>query len=384
MHPQRDVLNFLSPRILFFCALVLLTLALTACTAYPSGDSLPRPSFFSSPVAQITIFPSPTPSPTLTIPPPTPTPIPARISTTINVRSGPGTAYSSLGLLTASQTIQVIGQDGSGEWYLILYPSAETGLGWVAAVYVQLEAAVTPPAIVTPSPTASGPTGRALQRLNVRSGPGLSFDTVGVLEAETTINLSGRNPNSTWLQILYPEGPGGHGWVSAAYVQVEDISGLPVLNEFGAPIPSTSTGPTALPMSPTPTVGPARVDGDTAANPSARVVFSPGGTQRFLYNDEVSLPEGDVADWIAFTPYALAGETAHLELKLTCVGNGELAVELWRQGGERVEGWGELACNSPPISIFLKDEQPYLLRLSPKASSTLVLVSYTLTIHNEP
>lgn len=378
MRPRRVVLTFLSPRTLLY-ALVLLTLALAACTAYPSRDSLPSPS----PATQLTIFPSPTPSSTPTVPPPTPTPIPARASATIHVRSGPGATFASLGLLAADQAIQVVGQDGSGEWYLILYPSAETGLGWVSATYVQIDAAVTPPAIVTPSPTAAGPSGRVLQRLNVRSGPGLSFDSLGVLEAETIVNLSGRNANSTWLQIRYPQGPGGRGWVSAAYVQVEDISGLPVLNEFGAPIPSTNAGPTPIPMTPTPTVGPARMDGDTAAKPSARVAFSPNGTQRFLYSDEVSLPEGDIADWIAFTPYALAGETAHIELELTCAGNGALTVELW-QAEEIVEGWGTLACNNAPTSILLKSGQPYLLRLSPKASSALVYVSYTLTIHNEP
>lgn len=382
MRLQRDALLLFFPQT-FARALALSALALTACSASPSKDSLSLPSSSPSPAARITIFPSPTPSPTRTVPPPTPTPIPARASVTLNARSGPGATYSSIGLLAANQTIQVIGQDGSGAWYLILYPSAETGIGWVAAAYVQLEATVTPPAVVTPSPTASGPTGRVLQRLNVRSGPGLSFDALGVLEAETIVNLSGRNPNSTWLQILYPQGPGGRGWVSAAYVQAEDISGLPVLNEFGVPLPSTTAGPTPIPRTPTPTLGPARADGDAVANPSVRVVFSPGGTRRFLYSDEVSLPEGDAEDWIAFTPYALDGKTAHLELRLTCTGNGDLAVELWQEG-EVVEGWGKIACNGASVSVLLKSGQPYLLRLSPKASFALTHVSYTLIVINEP
>ncbi len=382
MRIRRGVLTLLSTRT-SLCALALLATALTTCSAPLERDSPALPSSTLSPAARITILPSPTPLPTRALPSPTPTPIPARTSATLHVRSGPGATYSSLGLLAAHQRIQVIGQDGSGEWYLILYPSAEAGLGWVAAAYVRLETEVTPPAMITPSPTASGPTGRVLQRLNVRSGPGLSFDPLGMLEAETVVHLSGRNPTSTWLQILYPRGPGGRGWVSAAYVQVEDISGLPVLNEFGVPIPATTTGPTPIPMTPTPTLGPARADGDTAARPSADVIFLPRGTRRFFYSDDISRPTGDAEDWIRFIPYALAGETARLEVGLICWGNGEPTVELW-QDGEIAGGWRKPACNSAPASILLKSGQPYLLRLSLPESSTLVYVSYTLSIHNEP
>ena len=362
-----------------FCG-VGLWLLLAACAA--TQPASPKPASPATPEAQITLFPTPTPSPTVSLPPPTPTPIPAHTTTTINVRAGPGVNYPSLGLLAANQTVQIIGQDEGGEWYLILYPTAEAGHGWVAAPYVQRQATVSPPVIAPSSPTASGPLGRTSQRLNVRSGPGLSFESLGVIEAETTVNLTGRNRNSTWLQIQYPPGPGGHGWISAAYVQVEDILSLPVLDEFGSPVPVLTAGPTSRPMTPTPTLGPARADGDSAQNPAVRVFFSPTGSRTFLYSSDVSLPEGDAADWVEFTPYAASGGITSVTLRLTCEGNGEIQVEVW-QDGETPQAWEKPACNGEPVSVTLKAGVPYLVRLSPEPSASLTLIRYTLAVSND-
>ncbi len=361
--------------VLFLAALVL-----TGCAAPPSGRAEVYPS--SSPAVHITVFPSLTSSPTQTVPPPTSTPVLAYTRTTLNVRSGPGTGYSSLGLLPANQKVQVLGQDGSGAWYLILYPTAESGQGWVAATYIQIEEGISLPVAISPTPTPSGPVGRVTQRLNVRSGPGLSFDSLGTLEAETTVNLTGRNQNSTWLQILYPPGPGGHGWVSASYVRVEDVSGLPILDEFGMPIPSTTAGPTSRPMTPTPTIGPAHADGDSAGNPSVRVIFSLTGARQFVYSDDLSSPEGDAEDWIEFTPYALLGSRARVTLLLTCEGNGLLVAE-FLQGEELQNTKSLLACNQPPLTLDLTGGIPYLLRLRLQPSASLQYVFYTLSVKND-
>lgn len=355
---------------------------LVGCAAGLSDQADVSPSQSPSPAGQITIFPSSTPSPTFTLSPPTSTPVPAYTSATLNVRAGPGVSYPSLGLLPANQQVQVLGQDESGAWYLILYPAAESGTGWVAASYIQIEEGISLPVAISFTPTPSGPVGRLTQRLNVRSGPGLSFESLGTLEAETTVHLSGRNQNSTWLQILYPPGPAGHGWISAAYVQVEDVSNLPILDEFGMPLPSTTAGPTSRPMTPTPTVGPARADKDAMGNPNARVAFSPSGTRLFIYSDDISSPAGDAEDWIEFTPYALPNASARITLQLTCEGNGLLRIEL-RQGEEIQKPENLLACNQPPLTLNLKGGIPYLLRLSLQPSVSPQYVFYTLSVKND-
>lgn len=56
--------------------------------------------------------------------------------------------------------------------------------------------------------------------LNVRRGPGTNYPVVGQLQQNDVVEISGKNADSTWLQIVYPTGTIGRGWISAAYAQV--------------------------------------------------------------------------------------------------------------------------------------------------------------------
>jgi uncharacterized protein YraI len=302
----------------------------------------------------------------------------------INVRAGPGIGFASVGLLDAKQEVQIAGRNEAGDWYLILYPAGPQGYGWVAAEYIKAAHTAALPVIPPSGPrnTPAGVSGRVTQRLNVRSGPGVSFNILGILEADTTVSLTGKNQNGTWLQIAYPEGPNGKGWVTAAYIQAEDIAALPALDDLGNPLPPGTSGPAETPTTPTPTIGPAFADHDSADSPGALVTFAPGGFQQFTFTGDVSIPEGDPEDWIAFTPYA-PGDTAQVTLELACTGNGSLSVELW-QGSEQMANWGELTCNAPALSILLTSQRAYLLRISPAAGDGLVYVHYALTASNEP
>jgi hypothetical protein len=58
-------------------------------------------------------------------------------------------------------------------------------------------------------------------------------------------------------------------------------------------------------------------------------------------------------------------------------------VELW-QGGTQLSGWGALACGEMGKTILLPADQVYLLRLAPAPGEGLRLVSYTLTVRNDP
>jgi len=180
----------------------------------------------------------------------------------VHVRSGPGTGYDSLGLLNAGQTVLVISKDAQSTWYQILYSSAPQGRAWVIAQYVQLAAGVVVPVDSTPTP--AGPTGRVTLRINVRSGPGMTFNSLGTLEAGATVALTGRNSTASWYQIDYSAGPDGHGWVTVQYVQTDATADLPVLDDFSKVVtpgaPGTPSGPE---MTPTPTIGPALADGDS-------------------------------------------------------------------------------------------------------------------------
>jgi uncharacterized protein YraI len=361
--------------------LIILTVFLASCGSGPATASpLPIPS-----AAEASPTPLPPPAKTFTpVPTTTPILIAGTLKLQVNVRTGPGTGYSSLGLLNTDQTVQVAAQSSDGSWLQILYTAGPGGMGWVSAQFVDTGGKPVPS--LTPQVTPiTGPAGTASQRLNVRSGPGTNYATLGILEANTIVALTGKNETGTWLQIAYPSAPGGCGWVTASYVQVTSTVGLPILNALGTPItPGSAAGTLAPGITPTPTVGPAAADGDTSAKPLARVLFSPIGTKKFEFQGDVSIPEGDPEDWIEFTPYALpSGVTASLTANLGCSGNGTLVVELW-QNGALIPDWGTLACGDVSRSFIVTPNGAYLLRLRPVPGNGLQYIHYWLSMKNDP
>jgi uncharacterized protein YraI len=303
----------------------------------------------------------------------------------VNVRSGPGTSYASLGQLEAGQKVQVTLRDTTGTWYQILYPSSTGGTGWVTAQYINLAPGAQVPLETTPTP--SGPQGRVLQLLNVRSGPGMSFDSLGTLQTNAKVALTGKDAAAAWFQISYPSGPGGHAWVTAQYVQTDASDQLPVLDAYGTPVPANGTagpaGTAGSNQTATPTLGPAFADNDSAANPAVNITFSANGTRQFTYSSQVSAPQGDPQDWVEFTPFAINSGKSSLVFNLSCSGNGTLTITM-EQAGTPLTGWGTLACGDQNKSIVLPAGQPIKLQLAPASGQGLQLVNYVLTVQNMP
>ncbi len=262
--------------------------------------------------------PAPTAPPTQTPAPPTPVPtlppVEGTTTTQVNVRSEPSTGSATLGMLDAFSKVQVIAKDAGGNWYQLLYPAAPDGKGWVRAEYIQVpDPAQIPPLSGAPG-AGSGYSGTVTQQVNVRSGPGTSFDSLGTLNAQDSVTLTGKNPDGTWLQIAFSAGPQGSGWIAAGFIQSSQAEALPIIGGQGEVV-GTGTPAAALP-SPTPTVLAAPQDNDSAANPSVNVSFSPSGAGSLQFSSEVSAPEGDAEDWVKFTPYL-----ATVSLRLTCLGS---------------------------------------------------------------
>jgi len=250
----------------------------------------------------------------------------------------------------------------------------------VTAQYVQVKTGVEIP--LEASATPAGPIGVVLQRLNVRSGPGMTFNTLGTVEAKTVLQLTGKNTTASWFQVDYAGGPGGRGWVTAQYIQTEASASLPVLDDYGTPVAATEAGTPAGPAaSLTPTIGMAFQDGDSRDAPAIQVTFTATGTDRFTYSSQVSAPEGDGEDWVEFTPFATSGTEAHLLMTLSCSGDGSLQVELW-QAGSKLSGWGSLNCGDTERAIMVTTGQAYEIRLAPAVGEGLRLVDYVLKVQN--
>jgi len=75
-------------------------------------------------------------------------------------------------------------------------------------------------------------------QINVRSGPGRSYDAVGSLVIGQWVPALGRTPGGDWIEIAYPGTPGGIAWV---YAYLTDVNGeLPIVEPPPTPTPRTT------------------------------------------------------------------------------------------------------------------------------------------------
>jgi uncharacterized protein YraI len=359
-------------------ALVMFAFLSTGCASNMREVAIPSPT---PSMVTATLQPTMTPPPTGTYlpPPPQPTvaPVEGTTSTQVNVRLEPSTAGNVLGIIPANTKVEITGKDPGGNWWQINYPQAEDvdGKGWVTAQYVTTAAKPDVPTIggngVDPS---QGNAAIVLQQLNVRSGPGTGFNSLGTLNPQDVVALTGKDPNGAWLQIDFSAGPEGKGWVNAAFVQAKGAENLPIITEAGL-IVGTGT-PTGIPATPTVTLLPAVEDGDSAQSPSVNVIFSSSGTRDLQYSSDVSSPTGDAEDWLQFTPY-----TADILLEVSCKGN-NLHIELF-QTGQVVPQAARLACGSRQI-VPVQPGRPVQVHVSMTPDGSLNYSTYTLNIKTLP
>ena len=109
--------------------------------------------------------------------------------------------------------------------------------------------------------------------INLRSGPGTDYETVGILGSGGSLKIVGRNADSSWWQVSASE---GLAWVAASVVTANNVDdSIPVVEAPPAPIQSTSTPlPSPTELSPTEQQPPVASD-DSAVEPSDG---STGGT----------------------------------------------------------------------------------------------------------
>ena len=74
------------------------------------------------------------------------------------------------------------------------------------------------------------------ESINVRSGPGIFFDKVGVLLPGQEAPVLGRSAGGDWILVDYPGGPNNLGWVYAPVVQISPGE-LPIVEPPPTPTP---------------------------------------------------------------------------------------------------------------------------------------------------
>ena len=214
------------------------------------------------------------------------------------------------------------------------------------------------------------------QQINVRSGPGTDFNSLGTLNPQDVVALVAKDADGIWLQIDFPAaGPEGKGWVSAAFVQAQGVESLPIITETGL-IVGTET-PTGVPLTPTATVIPAWNDQDSSSSPVARVLFEPTGTQTLIYNGDLSSPEGDAEDWITFRTY-----DPFVFISLACYGSNSVELKLLENGSPVAP---YIKCNDPIHQVRVTPDAEVVIHLRARPSTgNLQYTNYILTLQTRP
>ncbi len=155
-----------------------------------------------------------------------------------------------------------------------------------------------PTATAIPTPTVPQVTPLSVND-NCRSGPDVSYDSVGALMFGAIAQVAGRNDNSSWWYIHDPSNSGGFCWVAASVVAISGpLAGIPVVAPPAATVtkvtvdvslPSTvfCGGPNAVEFSGSITTnGPMKVDfqwetGGDKSNPPVTdtLTFKAAGTK---------------------------------------------------------------------------------------------------------
>jgi type II secretory pathway pseudopilin PulG len=105
----------------------------------------------------------------------------------------------------------------------------------------------TPTPTATPIPTPKPDAVVNMEALlNLRSGPGTYYDTLGVLEEGDPLRVTDRNHTGDWLRVIAPDGQ--EGWVAYSVLQVNvDMAGVPVAQAPPTPTPMYTPTPTITP-----------------------------------------------------------------------------------------------------------------------------------------
>jgi len=180
----------------------------------------------------------------------------------LNMRTGPGTDYSTVAVLPGGTEVVMEARNGDTSWVLA-HTVDGSARGWVASLYLTyppgvtalnlpfseeiIGAAAAPAAPVAPAAApAAGGMAYTTYELNVRAGPGTSFNTLGKLPGSTGLVLEARNDDGAWVLGHTADGS-ARGWLASLYLKFDGVSvmGLPVSAEvittaLAAPAASTT------------------------------------------------------------------------------------------------------------------------------------------------
>ena len=141
---------------------------------------------------------------------------PAKTTEYVNVRSGPGTNYTSKTVIASGTSITVTDRSNS-EWYAVKLSNGMTG--YIFSIYIELESGSSSGGGSSPSESVQA---RTTAGVNVRSGPGTNYTSKTVIASGTSITVTDTS-NPEWYAVKLSNGMTGY--IYSIYIELQSSSG---------------------------------------------------------------------------------------------------------------------------------------------------------------
>ena len=221
----------------------------------------------------------------------------AKTTEYVNFRTGPGTNYSSKGVISLGTTVTVTDTSNS-QWYAVRLSNGSTG--YIFAQYLKLTGNTSAPtATPAPSDPANEKTAKTTEYVNFRTGPGTNYSSKGVISLGTTVTVTDTS-NSQWYAVRLANG--STGYIFAQYIKITSATATPAPTETPADgtVRAKTTADVNLRKGAGTNYGVIRVVGNNTAvtvteatNTWYKVKLS-DGTEGYLYAQYVTVTSGDI------------------------------------------------------------------------------------------
>ena len=221
----------------------------------------------------------------------------AKTTEYVNFRTGPGTNYSSKGVISLGTTVTVTDTSNS-QWYAVRLSNGSTG--YIFAQYLKLTGNTSAPtATPAPSDPSKEQTAKTTEYVNFRTGPGTNYSSKGVIPSGTAITVTDTS-NSQWYAVRLANG--STGYIYAQYIKITSATATPAPTETPADgtVRAKTTADVNLRKGAGTNYGVIHVVGNNTAvtvteatNTWYKVKLS-DGTEGYLYAQYVTVTSGDI------------------------------------------------------------------------------------------
>ena len=136
----------------------------------------------------------------------------AKTTEYVNFRTGPGTNYSSKGVISLGTTVTVTDTSNS-QWYAVRLADGSTG--YIYAQYIKITSATATPA-PTEAPADGTVRAKTTADVNLRKGAGTNYGVIRVVGNNTAVTVT--EATNTWYKVKLSDGT--EGYLYAQYVTV--------------------------------------------------------------------------------------------------------------------------------------------------------------------